>query len=339
MKNIFITGGLGYIGSHTCVVLIEAGFTVSIIDNLCNSHPKVLDKIELITGIRPRFYEGDIRDPSLLESIFCNQAFHAVIHFAGLKAVGESVDNPVDYYDNNVSGTLNLLTMMKRAKINRIVFSSSAAVYGGSHKIPIQEDFPTSPDSPYGRSKLMIENILYDLSAAESDWGITRLRYFNPVGAHESGLIGEDPHGIPGNIMPYIAQVAVGHREKLQVFGDDYPTPDGSGVRDYIHVMDLAEGHEAALQHCQNNNGLSTINLGTGQGVSVFQLVDAFERVTGQPVPYEIVGRRAGDTAQCCADPALAKQLLNWATTRSLDDMCADAWRWQRLNPSGYRDG
>lgn len=338
MRNIFITGGLGYIGSHTCVVLIEAGFKISIIDNLSNSSLKVLDRIELITGVRPRFHEGDIRDRPLLDEIFSNRNFDAVIHFAGLKAVGESVEKPIEYYDNNVSGSISLLIAMKKAKVETLVFSSSATVYGDPHTVPIQEDFPCSTTNPYGSSKLAIEQILSDLATAEPDWRIGRLRYFNPVGAHEGGMIGEDPKGIPNNLMPYIAQVAAGRREKLQVFGGDYPTPDGSGVRDYIHVMDLAEGHLAALQHCQSNNGLLTVNLGTGQGISVLQMVEAFERVSGQPVPFEIVNRRPGDIAQCWADPSLAKQVLNWGARRSLDDMCADTWRWQRMNPLGYSD-
>lgn len=336
MRNIFITGGLGYIGSHTCVVLIEAGYKVSIIDNLSNSHFNVLDRIELISGVRPTFYEGDIRDRSLLDDIFSNQAFDAVIHFAGLKAVGESVDKPIDYYDNNVGGSISLLIAMKQAKIGALIFSSSATVYGDPHTVPIQENFPRSATNPYGSSKLIIENILADLSAAEPGWSIGRLRYFNPVGAHEGGLIGEDPKGIPNNLMPYIAQVAAGRRENLSVFGGDYPTPDGSGVRDYIHVMDLAEGHLAALRYCQNNKGLLTVNLGTGQGISVIQMVEAFERVSGQQVSYEIFDRRAGDIAECWADPSLAKQILDWSAVRSLDDMCADAWRWQHMNPAGY---
>ena len=339
MKKILITGGLGYIGSHTCVVLIEAGFEVSIIDNLSNSYINVLDRIEHISGVRPTFYEGDIRDRALLDNIFTNHAFGAVIHFAGLKAVGESVDKPIDYYDINVGGSVSLLIAMKQANINKLVFSSSATVYGDPRSVPIQEDFPCSTTNPYGSSKLIIENILADLSAAEPEWSIGRLRYFNPVGAHEGGLIGEDPKGVPNNLMPYIAQVAAGRRKKLSVFGGDYPTPDGSGVRDYIHVMDLAEGHLAALRYCHNNNGLLTVNLGTGQGISVLQMIEAFERVSGQRVPYEIVNRRPGDIARCWADPSLAKQVLGWNAVRSLDDMCADAWRWQHMNPSGYDKG
>ncbi len=336
MKNIFITGGLGYIGSHTCVVLTEAGFKVSIIDNLSNSHLNVLDRIELISGVRPTFYEGDIRDRPFLDDIFSSQNFDAVIHFAGLKAVGESVDKPLEYYDNNVGGSVSLLIAMKKAEINNLVFSSSATVYGDPHTVPIQEDFPCSTTNPYGSSKLIIENILADLSAAEPEWSIGRLRYFNPVGAHKGGMIGEDPKGIPNNLMPYIAQVAAGRREKLSVFGGDYPTPDGSGVRDYIHVMDLAEGHLAALRYCEANQGLLTVNLGTGQGCSVIQMIETFERITGQSVPFEIVERRPGDIAQCWADPSLANRVLGWNAVRSLDDMCADAWRWQHMNPAGY---
>lgn len=336
MNKIFVTGGLGYIGSHTCVVLIEAGFQVTIIDNLSNSHPNVLDRIEYISGVRPAFYEGDIRDKSFLDHIFSEHDFDAVIHFAGLKAVGESVYKPIDYYENNVGGSLSLLIAMKNAKIDTLVFSSSATVYGDPHSLPIQEDFPCSTTNPYGSSKLIIENILADLSIAEPQWSIGRLRYFNPVGAHEGGLIGEDPKGIPNNLMPYIAQVAAGRRKYLQVFGNDYPTADGSGVRDYIHVMDLAEGHLAALRYCQNNKGLLTVNLGTGQGISVIQMIEAFERVTGQRVPFKIVSRRPGDIAQCWADVSFAKQILGWSAERSLNDMCADTWRWQHMNPSGY---
>ncbi len=294
---------------------------------------------ELISGVRPRFYEGDIRDRLLLGNIFSNQAFDAAIHFAGFKAVGESVDKPLDYYDNNVGGSVSLLFAMKQAKINTLVFSSSATVYGDPPTAPIKEDFPCSATNPYGNSKLAIENILSDFSSAEPEWSIGSLRYFNPVGAHESGLIGEDPRGVPNNLMPYIAQVASGRREKLQVFGGDYPTPDGSGVRDYIHVMDLAEGHLAALRYCQNNKGLLTVNLGTGHGVSVMQMIEAFKRISGQQINFEIVGRRSGDIARCWADPSFAKQVLGWNAVKSLDDMCADAWRWQQMNPLGYRKG
>ena len=336
MRNIFVTGGLGYIGSHTCVVLIEAGFKVFIIDNLSNSHITVLDRIERVTGVRPQFYEGDIRDMSLLAKIFSKHKFNAVIHFAGLKSVGESVGEPIDYYDCNVGGTVILLAAMQRAKLRKFVFSSSATVYGDPHTVPIKEDFPLSATNPYGRSKLIIENILADLSVAEPEWSIARLRYFNPVGAHRSGLLGEDPMGVPNNLMPYIGQVAVGRKKLLQVFGDDYSTPDGTGVRDYIHVMDLAEGHISALRYCKNNSGLLTVNLGTGQGYSVIEVVEAYQRASGRRVPIEITGRRPGDIAQCWADPSLAKKVLGWSTRSSLDDMCIDAWRWQNMNPAGY---
>jgi len=338
MMKVFVTGGLGYIGCHTCVALIEAGFDVSIIDNLSNSYINVLDRIKAIAGQRPTFYEGDIRDKTLLDEILAAQKYDAVIHFAGLKAVGESVQKPVEYYDNNVAGTLMLLKAMQHAQLKTIVFSSSATVYGDPQSVPIREDFPCSATNPYGSSKLMIENILADLAAADPDWRIARLRYFNPVGAHASGSIGEDPKGIPNNLMPFIAQVAAGRRDKLKVFGGDYPTPDGSGVRDYIHVVDLAEGHLAALNYCDQNKGLLTVNLGTGQGISVLQMIESFKSVTGQKVPFEIVGRRAGDIAQCWADPSLAEELLGWSARKTLDDMCADAWRWQHLNPLGYQD-
>ena len=339
MMKVFVTGGLGYIGSHTCVALIEAGFDISIIDNLSNSYVKVLDRIQAITGLRPTFYEGDIRDRALLDEIFAVQKYDAVIHFAGLKAVGESVEKPIEYYDNNVTGTLNLLKAMRHARLKQFVFSSSATVYGDPHSVPIREDFPCSATNPYGGSKLMIEGVLADLATADPDWRIGRLRYFNPVGAHASGTIGEDPKGIPNNLMPYIAQVAAGRMEKLQVFGGDYPTADGSGVRDYIHVVDLAEGHLAALHYCDKNKGLLTVNLGMGQGISVLQMIESFESVTGQKVPFEIVGRRAGDIARCWADTSLAHELLGWSAHKTLDNMCADAWRWQHLNPMGYRGG
>ena len=328
MNNIFVTGGLGYIGSHTSVALIEAGFRISIIDNLCNSHPSVLDRIEQVSGVRPTFYEGDIRDRDLLDDIFSGQVFDAVVHFAGLKAVGESVEIPIDYYDANVCGTINLLLAMKAATIKTLIFSSSATVYGDPHTVPISENFPCSATNPYGSSKLIIEGILSDLYISEPDWNIARLRYFNPVGAHESGKLGEDPKGIPNNLMPIIAQVASGRRDRLDVYGCDYPTPDGSGVRDYIHVMDLAEGHLAALQYVQDHAGLLTVNLGTGRGISVLQMIEAFERTTGQNVPFNVVDRRPGDIAECWADPSFSEQVLGWKTRRSLDDMCLDTWRW-----------
>ena len=334
---ILLTGGTGYIGSHACVALLEAGHDVTILDNLCNSSRLAVDRIAQICGRAPTFVEGDIRDGPLLDRLFADRPVRAVMHFAGLKAVGESVEKPVEYYDNNVRGTLELLAAMRRAKVRTIVFSSSATVYGDPATVPIREEFPRSATNPYGRSKLMIEDILADLHRAEPGWNVARLRYFNPVGAHESGLIGEDPRGIPNNLMPYVAQVAIGRRERLAVFGNDYPTPDGTGVRDYIHVVDLAEGHVAALDWLEREGGLLTVNLGTGQGYSVLDMVRAFEGASGRPVPYEIVGRRAGDIAACWADPSLARQLLGWEARRGIEAMCADGWRWQTMNPDGYR--
>jgi UDP-glucose 4-epimerase len=336
--TILVTGGAGYIGSHTCVALIEAGYTPLVLDNLCNSSPVSLDRVAQISGTRPPFIEGDVRDAALLTGLFESHDIAAVIHFAGLKAVGESVEQPLAYYDNNVSGTVTLLQVMHNAGVNRIIFSSSATVYGDPASVPIREDFPLSATNPYGRSKLMIEEMLGDLHLAHPDWRIACLRYFNPVGAHASGLIGEDPQGIPNNLMPYITQVAIGRRDKLRVFGGDWPTPDGTGVRDYIHVMDLAEGHVAALAYLLNNEGLFTVNLGSGQGYSVLQMLHALGRASHQTLAHEIVARRAGDIAECWADPAAALALLGWQTRRSLDDICADAWRWQQANPMGYAE-
>jgi UDP-glucose 4-epimerase len=337
-QKILLTGGAGFIASHTYIALISAGYVPVIYDNLCNSNRKVLERLQTITGVEPTFIEGDVRDPDALDRTFGQHRIDAVLHFAGLKAVGESVAQPLAYYDNNVRGTLELLAAMQRAQVKTLVFSSSATVYGDPASTPIKEDFPLSATNPYGRSKLMIEEILGDLFIAEPDWNIARLRYFNPAGAHESGLIGEDPQGIPNNLMPFVAQVAVGRRESLRVFGGDYPTPDGTGVRDFIHVMDLAEGHVAALKHFDHAKGLVTVNLGTGQGVSVLQMVAAFEKACGKKIPYEIVERRPGDIAECWADPALAQQLLGWRATRSLDDMTRDGWRWQSQNPTGFTD-
>jgi UDP-glucose 4-epimerase len=328
---ILVTGGTGFIGSHTCVALSAAGQDVLILDNLSNSQAGVVDRLQKLCGKRPGFVQGDVRDAALLDRILAEHRIRAVIHFAGLKAVGESVEQPVAYYDNNVRGTLELLAAMGRAGVKTLVFSSSATVYGNPASVPIREDFPLSATNPYGRSKLMIEEILGDLHHAEPDWRIGRLRYFNPVGAHESGLIGEAPQGIPNNLMPYIAQVAIGQREFLRVFGSDYPTPDGTGVRDYIHVMDLADGHLAALDYLDKTKGaLLTINLGTGRGYSVLQMADAFARASGRPVPHRFAPRRPGDIAQCWADPSLAQSLLGWRATRDLETMCADAWRWQQ---------
>ncbi|MCX7167907.1 MAG: UDP-glucose 4-epimerase GalE [Rhodocyclales bacterium] len=327
---ILITGGTGYIGSHTCVTLAQAGHELLIVDNLCNSRVEVVDRLAGICGRRPVFIEGDCRDAALLDGIFVSHPVTAVMHFAGLKAVGESVAKPLEYYDNNVNGTLQLLAAMRRAKVKTFVFSSSATVYGDPASVPIGEDFPRSATNPYGRSKLFIEDVLADLHLAEPDWRIARLRYFNPVGAHESGLIGEDPRGIPNNLMPFIAQVAAGRREFLNVWGDDYPTPDGTGVRDYIHVVDLAAGHAAALDYLDRQGGLLTVNLGTGQGYSVLDMVKAFGQASGRAIPCKIGPRRAGDIAQCWADPALARELLGWMAKRGLQQMCADAWRWQQ---------
>ncbi len=326
---ILVTGGTGYIGSHTCVALAQASHDIVILDNLSNSQESVLDRLEILCGKRPQFIRGDVRDAALLDGIFAGHPIRAVIHFAGLKAVGESVEKPLEYYDNNVRGTLELLAAMRRAGVKTLVFSSSATVYGDPPSVPIREDFPRSATNPYGRSKLIIEDILADLYHAESDWRIARLRYFNPVGAHESGQIGERPQGIPENLMPYIAQVATGQREFVNVFGNDYPTTDGTGIRDYLHVMDLADGHVAALNYLSAQGGLLTVNLGTGQGYSVLDMIKAFERASGRPVPYRFAPRRPGDIAQCWADPTRASQLLGWKATRGLDSMCADAWRWQ----------
>lgn len=336
---ILVTGGTGYIGSHACVALAQAGHRVLILDNLCNSRADVLDRLATICGRRPRFVEGDVRDSTLLDEVFDRHRVTAVMHFAGLKAVGESLVKPLEYYDNNVHGSLQLLAAMRRAEVGVLVFSSSATVYSDCEGHVFREDNPRAATNPYGRAKLMIEDILADLHLAEPGWRIARLRYFNPVGAHESGLIGEDPQGVPNNLMPFVAQVAAGRREVLKIWGNDYPTPDGTGVRDYIHVVDLAEGHLAALNWLQAQGGLLTVNLGTGRGHSVLEMIQAFEKASGRPVPYRIAERRAGDIAQFWADPSLAKKLLSWEAKRSLDQMCADAWRWQQYcEGHGTRD-
>ncbi|MGY4026968.1 UDP-glucose 4-epimerase GalE [Aeromonas rivuli] len=334
--KVLVTGGCGYIGSHTCLALQAAGITPLILDNLCNSKLAVLDRIATISGQKPVFYQGDIRDSALLDRIFTEHEISAVIHFAALKAVGESTRIPLAYYQNNVAGTLDLLQAMARAQVHNLVFSSSATVYGDPASVPIREEFPRSATNPYGRSKLIIEQILEDLQAAEPQWSMTQLRYFNPVGAHESGTMGEDPQGMPNNLMPFLTQVAIGRRPQLSVFGNDYPTLDGTGVRDYIHVMDLAEGHVKALQHCVSRPGVHAYNLGTGQPQSVLQMVQAFEQACGRPVPYALEPRRPGDIAECWADPAKAERELGWHATRDLPAMCADSWRWQSLNPQGY---
>ena len=329
MSHVLITGGAGFIGSHTCVALQAAQSEITIIDNLSNSQPDVIDRIEKISGKRPQFIEGDVRDRSLLRRVFAENKIDAVIHFAGLKAVGESVAKPLAYYDCNVGSTLALCEVMAEAAVKTLIFSSSATVYGDPASVPIRENFPRSATSPYGASKLMIEDILSDLYKSDSRWSIACLRYFNPVGAHPSGLIGEAPNGIPNNLMPYISQVASGLRAQLSVFGSDYPTCDGTGVRDYIHVVDLAEGHRAALTYMQKAGGLLALNLGTGQGYSVLDMVRAFEKASGRRVPYALVPRRPGDIAACYADPTLAKKLLGWQAKHGIDQMCADSWRWQ----------
>lgn len=336
MARILVTGGAGYIGSHTCVELLAAGHRIVVLDNLSNSKVAVLDRIKQITNRDLDFIKGDIRDAALLDQLLAAQSFDAVIHFAGLKAVGESVAKPLLYYQNNVAGTATLLEAMGKAGLKTLVFSSSATVYGDPASVPIREDFPTHATNPYGRTKLMIEEMLTDLSQADPAWRIACLRYFNPVGAHESGRIGEDPNGIPNNLMPYVTQVAVGKLPRLQVFGNDYPTRDGTGVRDYIHVVDLAKGHLAALNYLLTHEGSWTVNLGTGRGYSVLEVIQAFERATGQRIPYDIVARRPGDVAQCYADPSKAEKLLGWRAERDLVAMCADAWKWQQTNPNGY---
>ena len=328
--HILVTGGAGYIGSHACVALMASGHDVTVVDNLSNSKEAVINRIARISGGRPFFHLGDVRDRALLRQVFSRRPVDAVVHFAGLKAVGESVLRPLQYYDGNIGGTLALCEVMAEFDVKTLIFSSSATVYGDPASVPLREDFPRSATNPYGSSKLMIENILADLVKSDPEWRIACLRYFNPVGAHESGLIGEDPNGIPNNLMPYVAQVAIGQREKLNVFGGDYPTPDGTGVRDYIHVVDLAEGHVAAIDYFQKRKGLLTVNLGTGCGYSVLDMVRAFERASGRPVPYEIVGRRPSDVAACYADPTLAENLLGWKARRDIDAMCRDVWRWQQ---------
>jgi len=326
---ILVTGGTGYIGSHTVVELMEAGHDVFIVDNYCNSKPSVLERIARIVGRHPGFQELDIRNQDALHALFLKHHFNTVIHFAGLKAVGESVSNPLKYYDNNVAGSLALFETMVKFGVYNLVFSSSATVYGDPHTVPIQEDFPLSATNPYGRSKLMIEDILRDIGKSDPRWHIALLRYFNPVGAHASGLIGEDPNGTPNNLMPYLTQVAAHRLSELSIFGDDYLTPDGTGVRDYIHVVDLALGHVAAMDYLASHAGVLTVNLGTGIGYSVLEMVNTFAKVSGQPVPYKVVARRLGDVAQCYADTRLAHDLIGWDAKRNIAQMCADAWHWQ----------
>ena len=332
--QILVTGGTGYIGSHACVALLAAGLDVTVIDDLSNSQVEVLDRVARIAGRRPVFFKGDVRDRDLLRSIFAATPIGAVIHFAGLKAVGESVAQPLRYYDCNVGGAIALCQEMDAAAVRTLIFSSSATVYGDPAAVPIREDFPRSATNPYGASKLIIEDILADLARADSGWRIACLRYFNPVGAHESGLIGEAPNGVPNNLLPYVAQVAAGLRPRLSVFGNDYPTPDGTGVRDYIHVMDLVEGHLAALHYLLGKGGSLTVNLGTGCGYSVLDMVRAFSAASGRQIPYAVVPRRPGDVAECYADPQLAADLLGWRAQRGIEQMCRDAWRWQQGSAS-----
>ena len=335
--NILVTGGAGYIGSHTCIELMASGYDVIVVDNLCNSNPKSLDRVEQLAGKKPKFYEGDVRDEALMRKIFAENEISAVIHFAGLKAVGESVAQPWRYYDNNLNSTLVLTKAMEEAGCKRIIFSSSATVYSGDNEMPLRETSRTGNcTNPYGWTKYMTEQILSGMAHADKEWSIVLLRYFNPVGAHASGLIGEDPRGIPNNLMPFISQVAVGRREKLSVFGNDYDTHDGTGVRDYIHVVDLAKGHVAAVKYAVENLGCEVFNLGTGTGYSVLDMVKAFEEANGVKVPYQIVDRRPGDLATCYADPTKSLEKLGWKAEKTLVDMCRDSWNWQSKNPMGY---
>ena len=335
--NVLVTGGAGYIGSHTCIELMANGYDVIVVDNLCNSNPKSLDRVEQLAGKKPKFYEGDVRDEALMRKIFAENEISAVIHFAGLKAVGESVAQPWRYYDNNLNSTLVLTKAMEEAGCKRIIFSSSATVYSGDNEMPLRETSRTGNcTNPYGWTKYMTEQILSGMAHADKEWSIVLLRYFNPVGAHASGLIGEDPRGIPNNLMPFISQVAVGRREKLNVFGNDYDTHDGTGVRDYIHVVDLAKGHVAAVKYAVENLGCEVFNLGTGTGYSVLDMVKAFEEANGVKVPYQIVDRRPGDLATCYADPTKSLEKLGWKAEKTLVDMCRDSWNWQSKNPMGY---
>ncbi len=335
--NVLVTGGAGYIGSHTCLELLEGGYGVVVVDNLCNSNPESLNRVQALTGKTLKFYEGDVRDEALLKKIFAENEIGCVIHFAGLKAVGESVSMPWTYYDNNLNATLVLTKVMKEVGMKNLIFSSSATVYSADNEMPLQESSRTGQcTNPYGWTKYMTEQILSGIAHAEPDWSIVLLRYFNPIGAHASGRIGEDPRGIPNNLMPYITQVAVGRRERLGVFGNDYDTPDGTGVRDYIHVVDLAKGHVAAVKYAAENSGCEVFNLGTGTGYSVLEMVHTFQQVNNVPVPYVITERRPGDIATCYADPAKSAQELGWKAEKNLADMCRDAWKWQSQNPMGY---
>lgn len=335
--TILVTGGAGYIGSHTCVELLQAGYSAVVVDNLNNSDKESIKRVEKITGKKLPLYITDLLNKEELDQIFDKHEIETVIHFAGHKAVGESVAKPLKYYHNNITGTLNLLEVMGAHDVKNLVFSSSATVYGDPHKVPITEDFPLKVTNPYGRTKLMIEEILRDLIVSDPHWNIAILRYFNPVGAHKSGLIGEDPNDIPNNLVPYISQVAIGKLKELRVFGDDYPTPDGTGVRDYIHVVDLALGHIKSVEKMKEKPGLFTVNLGTGRGYSVLEMVKAFEKACGRKIPYVITARRPGDIAECYADPTKAWSYLGWKSEKTLDEMCQDSWRWQTMNPNGYK--
>ena len=334
--NILVTGGAGYIGTHTCLELLQKGHTVVVVDSLLNSKEESLKRVQEIAQKTLTFHRTDLLDRNALTDVFNRHKVDAVIHFAGLKAVGESVQIPLRYYHNNITGTIILCEVMAEHSVKNIVFSSSATVYGDPATTPIREDFPVGPTNPYGRTKLMIEEIFKDLHASDPSWNIALLRYFNPIGAHESGRIGEDPNGIPNNLLPYIAQVAVGRLHELNVFGNDYPTPDGTGVRDYIHVVDLAQGHLHALDKLVSGCGVMTYNLGTGRGYSVLEMINAFEKISGRKIRYRVVGRRTGDIAVCYADPSSANRELGWTAKRSIDEMCTDTWRWQSLNPNGY---
>lgn len=337
--SILVTGGAGYIGSHTCLELLQAGYDVVVVDNLCNSSEKSLERVQEIAGRSLTFYQADLLDAQSLDRVFEKESIDAVIHFAGLKAVGESVQKPLEYYHNNLTGTFLLCDAMRNHGVKNIVFSSSATVYGNPKTVPIREDFPLSVTNPYGRSKLILEEVLTDLHTADPEWNVVLLRYFNPIGAHKSGKIGEDPRGIPNNLLPYVAQVAVGKLPCIHVFGNDYDTPDGTGVRDYIHVVDLALGHVKALDKIKQNPGVATYNLGTGNGYSVLEMIHSFEKACGKTLPYQIDSRRPGDIAVCYADASKALCELGWKAERGLEEMCEDSWRWQKNNPNGYEEG
>ena len=338
MSKILVTGGAGFIGSHTCVELLDSGYEVVVVDNLCNSSKESLKRVEKITGKSVKFYEADIADKDAMNKVFEENDISCVIHFAGLKAVGESVQKPLEYYQNNISGTLNMCEVMRNHGVKNIIFSSSATVYGNPASVPITEKFPKGQcTNPYGWTKSMLEQILTDIQFADKEWNVILLRYFNPIGAHKSGLIGEDPNGIPNNLMPYVMKVAIGQLPQVNVFGNDYPTPDGTGVRDYIHVVDLAKGHVKAIEKIEENPGVKIYNLGTGKGYSVLDVINNVSKAVGKEIPYVIAERRAGDIAECYADPALAKEELGWEAQYGMKEMCEDSWNWQQKNPNGYR--